>query len=260
MTAREVTEIIEEWAPLSIQESWDNAGFHVGHPQTKVKGVLLSLDVTPSVLKEALALGANLVISHHPLIFKSLKQLCGQDQVACMVEMAIKKNLVIYSSHTNVDKVATGVSGLMAEMLHLKDIEILNRDKEELPVGLGIVGNLPEPLETSFFLTEVKRLFHLSSLRASCMYIPLISRVSVCGGSGSLLIQKAMESGSDIFLSGDISYHHYFNTEGKMILADIGHYESEIAIVSKMAHILWQKNLTFAVSISKTNTNPIHYY
>jgi len=263
MTAREVAAIVESWAPLSIQESWDNAGFCVGSPQTQVEGVLLSLDVTPQVIEEAFTLGANMIISHHPLIFHGIKQLCEEDEITRMVAKAIRNNLIIYSAHTNADKVTTGVSRIMADMLELQDIEVLKMDIQPEaadPVGLGIVGNLGVPQEAYAFLRMVKQVFHLSCVRTSEISLPNIQRVAVCGGSGSALIPHALESGADIFLSGDIGYHHFFSTEGKMIIADIGHYESEIGIVRKFAHLLLEKNVNFAVSITKNNSNPIHYF
>jgi dinuclear metal center YbgI/SA1388 family protein len=263
MTAREVAAIVESWAPLSIQEAWDNAGFCVGLPQTQVSGVLLSLDVTPSVIDEAIALGANLIISHHPLIFGGIKQLCEQDEVARMVATAIRSDLVIYSSHTNADKVTTGVSGIMANMIGLVEVEVLSPDNYaalEETVGLGIVGNLHPPQEVRQFLHGVKRIFGLSSLRVGPLTVPVIRRVAVCGGSGSSVISKALESKADIFLSADMKYHDFFLLLGEMVIADMGHYESEIGIIHKMAQLLLEKNLTFAVSITKNNTNPINYF
>jgi len=263
MTARQVAEMVESWAPLSIQEPWDNAGFSVGLPQTEVKGVLICLDVTPEVIEEAVTLGANMVISHHPLIFHPLKQLCGQDEVANMIAAAIKSNLVVYSSHTNADKVSTGVSGMMANMLNLQEVEILSPDNENTTgdlVGLGVVGNLPVPQEVLSFLQTVKRTFGLSCLRVGPITVPVIHRVAVCGGAGSSLISKAIDSSADIFLSGDMGYHHFFSTGGKMVVADMGHYESEIGITRKLANLLKEKNVTFTVSITKKNVNPINYF
>jgi len=265
MTAREVAAMIEAWAPLSIQETWDNAGFCVGLPQTPVRGVLLCLDVTPQVIEESLDLGANMIISHHPLIFHGFKQLCGQDKVARMVAWAIKSDLVIYSSHTNADKVASGVSGVMAEALGLQHVAVLDPDEQHHTgsvVGLGLVGDLPAPQETYSFLQMVKRVFCLSSLRVSAEFVPTVHRVAVCGGSGSPLIPQAWERGADIFLSGDIGYHHFFSLdkkEKKMMIADIGHYESEIGIVQKFARMLSEKNVNFAIHTTKCNTNPIQY-
>jgi len=263
MTAREVAAMIEAWAPLSIQEPWDNAGFCVGWPQTQVKGVLLCLDVTRTVVEEALSLGVNMIISHHPLIFQGLKQLCEQSEVAKIVSKAIRHDVVIYSAHTNADKVTTGVSRVLADKLGLQNIEILKPDNEsvtDISAGLGMVGDLDSPQDVHTFFDKVKQLFQLPCLRVGPICMPVIQRVAVCGGSGSSLIPVAMERRADVFLSGDISYHHYFSTEGKMMIADMGHYESEIGIIHKLAHVLSEKNLTFAVHTTKNSTNPIHYF
>jgi putative NIF3 family GTP cyclohydrolase 1 type 2 len=123
-----------------------------------------------------------------------------------------------------------------------------------------MVGNLEAPIEVRAFLTMVKQVFNLSYLRVGPLSVPIIRRVAVCGGAGYSLIPEAVESGADIFLSGDINYHFFFSSESKMIVADIGHYESEIGIVHKLSHLLLEKNLTFAVSITKNNTNPVHYF
>ena len=262
MTAREVAAIIEAWAPLSIQESWDNAGFCVGSPQTEVKGALFCLDVTPDVVQEALDLGVHMVISHHPLIFHGLKQICGEDAVTKMIIKALRHDLVLYSVHTNADKVATGVSGVMAEMLDLKNVAVLHPDTPPdaaAPVGLGVVGDLAAPQEVHTFLQRVKEVFNLSFLRVGPICMPAIARVAVCGGSGSSLISRAMACKADIFISGDISYHHFFSTEGKMMVADIGHYESEIGIIHRLASVVSEKSPNFAVYLTKHNTNPIHY-
>ena len=263
MTARDVAAIVEAWAPLSIQETWDNSGFCVGSPQTDVTGVMLALDVTLAVVEEALAVGANMIVSHHPLIFHGLKQICGEDTVSRVVTEAIKNDIVIYSVHTNADKVATGVSGIMAEMLHLQQIQIIHPDPQpasETLVGLGLVGNLPEPQEVHSFLRRVKEVFDLSCLRTGPVSVPVIRRVAVCGGSGASIIPQALKSEADIFLCGELGYHHFFSMDGTMMMADMGHYESEIGIIRKLASLLSEKNLTFAVFLTKHSTNPIHYF
>jgi len=263
MTALEVAAVLEDWAPLSIQESWDNAGFCIGLPQTEVKGVLLCLDVTPAVIDEALSLGANMIISHHPLIFQGLKQICGQNELALMVAKAIQHNLVLYAAHTNADKVFSGVSGQMADVLGLIEQEIHQpEDQPELisSVGLGIIGNLPEPEESRSFLLRVKQCFKLSCLRTGPLHTSLIRRVAVCGGSGTPLIAQAQKRGADIFLSGDISYHHFFPGDGHTIIADMGHYESEIGIINRFVQVLSEKNLTFAVYTTQCCANPVYYF
>ncbi|MCL2502809.1 MAG: Nif3-like dinuclear metal center hexameric protein [Bacteroidales bacterium] len=263
MTAREVAAVLEAWAPLSIQESWDNAGFCIGLPQTEVKGVLLCLDVNLAVVEEALQVGANMIISHHPLIFQGLKQICGQNELARVVAKAIQHDLVLYAAHTNADKVSSGVSGQMADLLGLVEQEILRPDEQAdaaSPIGLGIIGNLSGPEEVRSFLLRVKQCFALSCLRTGPLHTAQIRRVAVCGGSGSSLIAQAQKRGADIFLSGDISYHHFFPGEGPMIVADMGHYESEIGIIGRFVQVLSEKNLTFAVHTTRHSANPVHYF
>ena len=263
MTALEVAAILEAWAPLSTQESWDNSGFCVGLPQTEVKGVLLCLDVTPAVIEEALLVGANMIISHHPLIFQGLKQICGQNELTQMVAKAIQHGLVLYAAHTNADKVFSGVSGQMADLLGLEEQEVLLPDEQTgatLSTGLGITGNLPESEDTRSFLLKVKKCFKLNCLRVGPLHTPLIRRVAVCGGSGAALIGQAQKWGADIFLSGDIRYHHFFPEYGPMIIADMGHYESEIGIIERFVQVLSKKNLTFAVYTAQRGTNPVHYF
>jgi len=262
MTAREVAAVLEAWAPLSIQESWDNAGFCLGLPQTEVKGVLLCLDLSLAVVEEALQVGANMIISHHPLIFQGLKQICGQNETARIVAKAMQHDLVVYAAHTNADKVFSGVSGQMAALLGLKEQEILQPDEASSAstIGLGIIGNLPQPEETRSFLLRVKQCFALSCLRTGPLHTTLISKVAVCGGNGSALIAQAHKRGADIFLSGDIGYHHFFSGETPMIVADMGHYESEIGIIDRFVQVLSEKNLTFAVYRTQHSANPVHYF
>jgi len=263
MSAQEVADVLEAWAPLSIQEPWDNAGFCIGLPQTEVNGVLLCLDISMEVIEEALSIGANMIISHHPLIFQGLKQICGQNEPARIVAKAIQHDLVVYAAHTNADKVFSGVSGQMADLLGLEERQILradNRTDMDAPVGLGIVGNLPQPEESRNFLLRVKQCFKLSSLRTGPLHASIIRKVAVCGGSGAPLIVQAQKCGADIFLSGDISYHHFFPGDGSMIVADMGHFESEIGIIDRIVQVLLEKKPTFAVRTARCNINPVHYF
>jgi dinuclear metal center YbgI/SA1388 family protein len=259
MTAREVAAILEEWAPLSIQESWDNAGFCIGLPQTEVTGVLLCLDLSMQVIDEALSMGANMIISHHPLIFQGIKQICGQNELARMVAKAIRHDLVVYAAHTNADKAMSGVSGQMADLLGLEDREILLPDPAS-PTGLGIIGNLSKPQETKQFLLMIKQVFKLSCLRTGPLHSPQVHRIALCGGSGAKLISHAQKRGADIFLSGDISYHHFFPGEGPMIIADMGHYESETGIIQRFVQVLSEKKPTFVVYTTQCSANPVHYF
>ncbi len=258
MKARDVIQAIEEFAPLSIQESWDNSGLCIGSPDSPVSSVLLGLDCTPELVDEAIACGADMIVTHHPLIFSGLKKISPEDATGAAVIKAVKAGISVYAAHTNADKVIAGVSGAMAAKLGLADVEILDEDGEG--TGLGAVGNLPEPLSAEEAVALVKERFGLKSIRASKPVQGKISRIAMCGGSGGSLIKAAMASGAQLYISGDISYHNFFTREGFMIM-DIGHYESEIEIVEILFSLLRKKFPTFAVRITQNiYSNPIFYF
>ena len=255
---KDITAVIEEFAPLSIQEGWDNSGLCVGSPDAPVTSVLLGLDCTPELVDEAIDCGADMIVTHHPLIFSGLKKISPEDQVGLAVIKAIKAGISIYAAHTSADKVISGVSGAMAARLGLTDVTILDEDGDG--TGLGVVGNLPEPLTAEEAVALVKERFNLKAMRTSRPVAGLIDRVAMCGGSGSSLIGAARKSGARLYLSGDISYHHFFTDEDFMIM-DIGHYESEIEIVDILFSLLRKNFPTFAVRITQNiNSNPIYYF
>jgi dinuclear metal center YbgI/SA1388 family protein len=258
MKVRDIIKVIEEFAPLSIQEGWDNSGLCVGSPEDEVTSVLLALDCTPELVDEAVACGADMIITHHPLIFSGLKKISPEDMVGEAVIKAIKAGVSIYAAHTNADKVLEGVSGAMAAKLGLADVEVLDMDGEG--TGLGAVGNLPEPMTAEQAIAFVKEKFCLKSMKASRPVEGMISRVAMCGGSGGSLIGAARKAGAQLYISGDISYHNFFTPEGFMIM-DIGHYESEIEIVEILFSLLRKNFPTFAVRITQNlNSNPIYYF
>ena len=258
MKVRDIIAVIEEFAPLSIQEGWDNSGLCVGSPDDEVTSALFALDCTEELVDEAVACGADMIITHHPLIFSGLKKISPDDQVGAAVIKAIKNGIAIYAAHTNADKVIAGVSGAMAAKLGLADVRILSEDGEG--TGLGVVGDLPQPLTADEAVALVKEKFGLKMLKASRPSDGLISRVAMCGGSGSSLIGAARRSGAQLYISGDISYHNFFAPEGFMIM-DIGHYESEIEIVNILFSLIMKKFPTFAVRITQNiNSNPIYYF
>ena len=258
MKVRDVIQAIEEFAPLSIQESWDNSGLCIGSPDSPASSVLLGLDCTPELVDEAIACGADMIVTHHPLIFSGLKKISPEDATGAAVIKAVKAGISVYAAHTNADKVIAGVSGAMAAKLGLADVEILDEDGEG--TGLGAVGNLPEPLSAEEAVALVKERFGLKSIRASKPVQGKISRIAMCGGSGGSLIKAAMASGAQLYISGDISYHNFFTREGFMIM-DIGHYESEIEIVEILFSLLRKKFPTFAVRITQNiYSNPIFYF
>ena len=258
MKVKDIVAVIEEFAPLAIQEGWDNSGLCVGSPEDEVSSVLLALDCTETLVDEAVECGADMIITHHPLIFSGLKKISPEDQVGAAVIKAIKHGIAIYAAHTSADKVIAGVSGAMATKLNLTDVQILDEDGEG--TGLGVVGNLPEPLTAEQMIALIKEKFELKMLKSSKPLEGTISRVAMCGGSGGSLIGAAKRSGAHIYISGDISYHNFFTPEGFMI-ADIGHYESEIEIVNILFSLIKKNFPTFAVRITQNiNSNPIYYF
>ncbi|MFA5768972.1 MAG: Nif3-like dinuclear metal center hexameric protein [Bacteroidales bacterium] len=264
LKASDIIEILEQWAPPGLQEDWDNSGLCIGHPDTPVTGVLVCLDCTKEILEEAMAEGLNMIVSHHPLIFRGLKHIRDISPVEQTVALAIRKNLLVYSMHTNADKIMDGVSGAMARALSLINVSILSLDKicenNTEPCGLGVVGDLPEPIPTEKFLDLVKKVFHTPVLKVSEIFHPILSRVALCGGSGSSLIADAMRSGAQVFVSADFSYHAYFETIPNMMLVDAGHYESEAGVQDEVCRVLRKKFPTFAVRKTRINTNPIRFY
>ena len=258
MKVKDIIAVIEEFAPLSIQEGWDNSGLCVGSPEDEVTSALFALDCTEQLVDEAVACGADMIITHHPLIFSGLKKISPQDQVGAAVIKAIKNGIAIYAAHTNADKVIAGVSGAMAAKLGLTDVQILDEDGDG--TGLGVVGDLSQPLTADEAVALVKEKFGLKMLKASSPSDGLISRVAMCGGSGGSLIGAARRSGAQLYISGDISYHNFFTPEGFMIM-DIGHYESEIEIVNILFSLIRKNFPTFAVRITQNiNSNPIYYF
>jgi len=358
----DVVKVMETFAPISYQESYDNSGLIIGTNDTEVKGVLVCLDVTEDVLDEAIELGANMIISHHPIVFSGVKRFNGNGYVQRIVQKSIKNDLILYASHTNADSVLGGVNSKLAEIINLQDCKVLspikndffklvtfiptdhfskvsnavfdagagsigNYDKcgfatdgqgsfragedakpfvgskselhfenetrfetvfpkylkgavinsllnshpyEEVAydlyelhnynykVGLGIVGDLKEPMTYSEFIEFVKDKLHISAIKCTKFLDKKINRVAVCGGSGAFLLNDAIGSGADIFISGDFKYHQFFDADNRIVIADVGHYESEKHVKSVFYELLTKKITNFAVYISRINTNPIN--
>ena len=258
MKVKEIISAIEEFAPLSIQEGWDNSGLCVGSPEDEVTSVLLALDCTPELVDEAVACGADMIVTHHPLIFKGLKKISVEDPVGEAVVKAIRAGISIYAAHTSADKVLAGVSGAMAARLGLKNVRILDEDGEG--TGLGTIGDLAVPMTAEEAVDFVKKRFSLKAMRTSRPVEGMVSRVAMCGGSGGSLIGAAKAAGADLYISGDISYHNFF-TEKDFMIMDIGHYESEIEIVDILFSLIKKNFPTFAVRITQNlNSNPIYYF
>lgn len=363
-TIREVIAVLEDFAPAQYQESYDNAGLILGNPNTPVRSVLLSLEITEEVIEEALLLGANLIVCHHPLIFGSLKSITGKSSVERAVIKCIKNDISVFVAHTNIDNNARGVSFKMAEKLQLKNIQPLLSYKGQLcklvtfipkahvekvrqaifdagagyignysscsfniagegtfkamegsnpfvgelnklhtepefrtetifPIhlekkvinallnshpyeevaydiyplnnenpltGAGAVGQLENEVDEESFFLKLKEIFGCKAIRHTRFFNRNIKKVALCGGSGYSFLKNAINSKSDVFITADIKYHQFSEAEDKIIIADIGHYESEQFILEVFYEILIKNFSKFAVYFTKVNTNPINYF
>jgi len=363
MLLNTITKELESIAPLQLQESYDNSGLLIGRPDSVITGVIITLDVTEEILKEAISKKYNLIIAHHPLIFKGIKSITGRNSIERIVEEAIKNDIAIYAIHTNLDNVDNGVNDILCQKLGLINTQILsvksgllrklvtfcpidhaekvresifnagagqigNYDNcsfnasgegsfraledtnpfvgekgklhfeketrietiypvynerailkalfeahpyEEVAydiyplannfkqVGAGMIGELESPKDETEFLKDIKKITGTGCVRHSALTGRKIKKVAVCGGSGSFLIPDALKHQADIFITGDVKYHEFFDAEGKMLIADVGHFESEQFSKELIYSILMKKFPTFAVQISEINTNSVNY-
>ena len=260
MYIKEIISLIEDYAPLKFQASFDNSGLLCGNPERELTSILLCIDVTEEVIKEAIDKGHNLIISHHPLIFSGLKHITPATYVERCVIDAIKHDITIYAAHTNMDVVSNGVSGRMADKLDLYHRQILQPEGDPMDGnGFGIIGELQQPVESMAFLQQVKEICRCERLRYTTPHTPFIQRVAVCGGAGASFFKQALAGQSDIYISGDFKYHDFFLTENRIMIADIGHYESEQFTKEIFYEILTKKISKFAIQFSEINTNPIKY-
>jgi dinuclear metal center YbgI/SA1388 family protein len=364
MLINEIVMVLEDLAPLLIQEPYDNAGLIVGDGEQEINAVLLCLDVTEDVLEEARIKGAGLVISHHPVIFGKLNKLTGETYTERVILSAVRNEIALYSAHTNLDNIIGGVNTRIAEKIGLSKTEILSPAKgllrklvvfvplshaaevreaifmagaghigkydqcsfnvagegsfrgsedsspftgkpgslhfeKELRVesifpsfmeghiikklaeahpyeevaydiyplensyegsGQGMMGTLDKPVYPLEFLGHLRDAFGSKSIRHTEILHRMISRVALCGGSGSFLTGLAKQRGADIFVSGDFKYHDFFQADEKMMIADIGHHESEQFTLEIFHELITKKFPNFAVHFSDVNTNPIHYF
>ncbi|RAW01325.1 Nif3-like dinuclear metal center hexameric protein [Pseudochryseolinea flava] len=360
---KDVTDYLEALAPRSYQESYDNSGLITGDPAASVKGILVSLDCTEAVVREAIEKGCNLIVAHHPIVFKGLKRLTGATYVERTVISAIRNDIAIYACHTNLDHVSQGVNRKICEKIGLVNPTILQPKKgilsklvtfvpkekteavaaalhaagagqignykncsfrvdgtgtfkpvaganphlgtvgeqefvsesrlevifpahlsgkiltalrashpyeevayylsalenENQEVGAGMIGELEKPVEPIDFLKGLKHSMNLQIIRHTPLTTGKISKVAVCGGAGSFLLADAIRAGAQAFITADFKYHEFFDADGKIIIADIGHYESEVFTKELLKDVLMKNFSNFAINFSNTVTNPISY-
>lgn len=360
---RDILKEIEQYAPLPLQEDFDNAGVQVGDVNQPATGVLLCVDVTEEVIDEAIELECNLIVSHHPLAFKPFKSLTGSTYIERCMMKACKFDIVVYAAHTNLDNAMGGLNYKLAEMIGLQNVRILSPQKSSLlklvtfvpeshaeivrqvlfnagsgcignydscsfnmkgegsfrakegtnpfcgqigdlhtepevrietilplslknsvtkalfsvhpyeepafdlyplanswaQAGSGVVGELPESEDELSFLHRIKDIFHLGGLLHSPFTGKSIREVAICGGSGAFLINDAIAYGADVFITGEAKYNDYYNVEDRILLAVIGHYESEECTKDIFYTIISKKFPTFVVHFSNVNSNPVKY-
>ena len=259
---KDICETIEEFAPLNFQESDDNSGLLVGNLEASLTGIMICLDVTEAVIDEALTTGCNMIVSHHPLLYKGIKQVVGSGRVEQCLIKAIKHDLSIYACHTNIDSVIDGVSGQLANQLGMKNVSILSvagTSDTHGEYGLGVVGDLETPLDEASFLAKVKLLLNGTSIRHSAMTGLPVSRVAICGGSGSSFLPEARREGATVLLTGEARFHEFFTEGLGIMLVDAGHFETEQHTKALFFNLISKKFPTFAVRISSGETNPVKY-
>jgi len=255
----EIIGALEEFAPLALQDGYDNAGLQIGLAEdAEASGALLCLDVTEAVIDEAIRKGCNMVISHHPLLFRPLKSISGRDYIERCVIKAIKNDITIYSAHTNLDSARGGVNYKIAECLGLQNVEWLNQ-KQGYDAGEGVVGELPEALPTDSFINKVKETFAVECVRFNRNTAKTVKRIALCGGSGAFLIPNAVAKKADVFITGEIGYHRFFGYDEDILLMELGHFESEQYTLDIFESILTKVAPSLKVLHTTVDTNPINY-
>ena len=259
MKIKEITDLIEQFAPLSLQESYDNSGLIVGRPDDEVQKALLAVDVTDEVMDEAEREGCDIVITHHPIIFHPLKRLNSANMVERCIERAIRSGIALYARHTNLDSTADGMSWRLASMLGVKNLDVLQPSGSGERTGFGVIGNLEHPMPTEEFMHRIMDVTGAKVIRHSEMATSIVGRVAVCTGSGAYLIGEARAAGAEVYVTADLKYNDFMTPDGALTVADIGHFESEYCSIEILFDILSKKMLTFAVRKSECSRNPVNY-
>ena len=260
MKIKEVLSALERFAPLPLQESWDNAGLQVGLTETEVSGALLCLDVNEKIIDEAIQKGCNVVVSHHPLLFRGLKTISDLTDVQRTVMKAVQKGVCVISMHTNMDNAKGGVNYKMAEKLGLRDVQFLApKTVDGVESGSGVIGELPEAQAADDFVLAVKKAFGVECAMCNELLWRPVRKVALCGGAGDFLLDDALKAGADAFITGEMHYHQYFGYEQQIQICVIGHYQSEQYTAEIFRDIIEKECPGVRTCIAETCTNPILY-
>ncbi len=236
---KEAIRALENFAPLPLQEDYDNAGLQIGLTERELSGALLCLDVTETTVSEAVAKGCNLIVAHHPLLFRGLRCVSDADYVQRTVRAAILHDVAIYAAHTNLDNARGGVNFRAAQMLGLQAPRFL-RQQPGGEGGSGVVGNLREPLSADAFLQLLKSTFQAQHAEVNHCHKTQIRRVAFCGGAGDFLIDDAVRAEADAFVTGEVGYHRFFGYNDTLLIAALGHHDSEYHAAQLLCDILQQ--------------------
>ena len=260
MKIKEVIDALERFAPLPLQEGYDNAGLQVGLTETEVSGALLCLDVTESIVDEALEKRCNLIVSHHPLLFHAIKTLSDINYVQRTVMKAIENHVTVVSMHTNLDNAQGGVNFKMAEKIGLEDVRFFDEKiVDDITSGNGVIGVLPTEMDSMAFIDKVKKVFGVECAQCNQLLHRKISKVALCGGAGSFLLDDAIKANADAFITGEMHYHDFFGHEQEIQIAVLGHYQTEQFTNEILYSILREAFPLLSLYMTETNTNPIKY-
>lgn len=257
MKVSDITAAVEAFAPLSTQEGWDSSGLQVGDTQAPVSAVMVCLDVTVEIVREAVRRRCSMIVSHHPLLFRGLKHITPEGEIGRVAIEAIRAGISIYSCHTPLDKAPGGISHEIARRLGLRDVQVLAPDAAHPGTGLGVIGEC-QPAGAMEFLRRLKDTFQLKEVRYSTDFPKLaIQRVAICGGAGAEFIPDAVRRGADVMVTGDVKYHEYTDARSQILIADIGHYQSELCARTILERVLRKALPELTVYISETEHSPI---
>lgn len=253
MKLKEIIEIIEKEYPRELAYEWDNPGLFFGKADNEIKKVIVTLDVTPEVVEQAISQNAQLILSHHPMVMSGVKTLSDGSMISCMIEKIVKNNISIYSAHTNMDTAKNGINQKLAELFGLENVEILEQDKPYDDCGLGRIGDLSKETDLYAFCEVVKEKLNTPFVRV-CRENRKIKRVAVASGSCSEYVPTAIKKGADVIITADMKYHHCieFVFDGISII-DAGHYPTEIIVKDMFSDLLKD----CGVEIVKANVSDI---